>query len=72
MDNQKKTVEALREDVFAEAVELFESDRKAALAWLHQPLRAIGHEVPSEYMNSPENIQEVRNVIGRLEHGVWT
>lgn len=72
MDNQKRSLEALREEVIAAAVELFEGDRQAAIGWLNRELRAIGYAVPSEYMNSPEKIQEVRNVIGRLEHGVWT
>jgi len=53
-------------------VGLFEGDRRAAEAWLNQPLRAIGYEVPTLYMNSPEKIQNVRDIIGRLEHGVWT
>jgi putative toxin-antitoxin system antitoxin component (TIGR02293 family) len=72
MDNQPKTVDALLEDVVTAAVGLFEGDRRAAEAWLNQPLRAIGYEVPTLYMNSPEKIQNVRDIIGRLEHGVWT
>ena len=72
MVEPQENIETFRVEVYAAAVELFEGDQKAALAWLNQPLRAIGHEVPSEYMNSPEKIQEVKDVIGRLEHGVWT
>jgi putative toxin-antitoxin system antitoxin component (TIGR02293 family) len=53
-------------------VELFEGDRQAAIVWLNRPLRALGHKVPAVYMDSPERIQEVREIIGRLEHGVWT
>tara|TARA_R110001599_G_scaffold348060_1_gene574923 strand:- start:493 stop:711 length:219 start_codon:yes stop_codon:yes gene_type:complete len=72
MDNQRKTVDTLREDVVTAAVKLFEGDQRAAKAWLNQPLRAIDDEVPVLYMDSPEKIQEVRDIIGRLEHGVWT
>ncbi|MFL1404622.1 antitoxin Xre/MbcA/ParS toxin-binding domain-containing protein [Marinobacter sp. M1N3S26] len=72
MDNQPKTIDALREDVVTAAVELFEGDRRAADAWLSQPLRAIGNEAPLVYMDSPEKIQAVKDVVGRLEHGVWT
>ena len=71
MDNQQKTTDALRDEVFAAAVELFEGDQQAADAWLNQPLRAIGNEVPTVYMDSPERIETVRDIIGRLEHGVW-
>jgi putative toxin-antitoxin system antitoxin component (TIGR02293 family) len=72
MDCQQKTVDTLREDVVSAAVELFEGDRQAAIVWLNRPLRALGHKVPAVYMDSPERIQEVREIIGRLEHGVWT
>ncbi|MGO1463038.1 MAG: antitoxin Xre/MbcA/ParS toxin-binding domain-containing protein [Marinobacter sp.] len=72
MESQQKTVDTLREDVVTAAVELFEGDQRAAKAWLNQPLRAIGNEVPALYMNSPEKIQEIRDIIGRLGHGVWT
>lgn len=72
MDNQPETIDALREDVVTAAVELFEGDRQAADAWLSKPLRAIDNEAPLVYMDSPEKIQTVRDIIGRLEHGVWT
>lgn len=72
MDNQQKTIGALRDEVFEAALELFEGDQRAANLWLNQPLLAIGYKAPFAYMNSPERIQTVRNIIGRLEHGVWT
>ena len=72
MDNQQKTIDALREDVVAAAVGLFEGDRQAAIGWLQKPLRAIDYKVPASYMESFDRIQEVFDVIGRLEHGVWT
>mgnify|MGYP003628187560 FL=1 len=72
MENQQKPVNTLRDDVVTAAVKLFEGDQRAAKTWLNQPLRAIGDKVPALYMDSPEKIQEVRDIIGRLEHGVWT
>ena len=72
MDNQPKTVDTLLEDVVTAAVGLFEGDRRAAEAWLNQPLRAIGDEVPAFVHGFSRKIQEVRDIIGRLEHGVWT
>lgn len=72
MNNQQKTVDTLRADAINAAVELFEGDQQTATAWLNKPLRAIGDKVPALYMDSPEKIQEVRDIIGRLEHGAWT
>ena len=72
MDNQQKTTEALRDEVFAATVALFEGNQQAAEMWLNQPLLAIGNAVPVVFMDSPERIETVRNIIGRLEHGVWT
>jgi putative toxin-antitoxin system antitoxin component (TIGR02293 family) len=72
MDCQQRTIDTVHEDVVAAAVRLFEGDRKAAIDWLNQPLLALGHQVPASYMDSPERIQEVLEIIGRLEHGVWT
>lgn len=72
MTDQLQMIDELRAETIAAAVELFEGDRQAADAWLSQPLRAIGNEAPLVYMDSPEKIQTVRNIIGRLEHGIWT
>jgi putative toxin-antitoxin system antitoxin component (TIGR02293 family) len=64
--------EELLAQVTAEAVELFEGDSQAADDWLRRPLRAIGYEIPDDFMNSPKKIGIVRDIIGRLEHGVFT
>lgn len=64
--------EELRAEVTAAAVKLFEGDSQAAQAWLNKPLQAIGNEKPYDFMDSPKKIGIVRNIIGRLEHGVWT
>jgi putative toxin-antitoxin system antitoxin component (TIGR02293 family) len=62
----------LRAKVTAEAVELFEGDSQAANDWLNRPLRAIGYEIPYRFMDSATKIGIVRDIIGRLEHGVVT
>jgi putative toxin-antitoxin system antitoxin component (TIGR02293 family) len=61
----------MRGEVIAAAVELFEGDAHATEVWLNTPLRAIGHETPLDYMDTAAKIHTLRNVIGRLEHGVW-
>ena len=66
------TLDDLRSELLSATTELFENDEQAANAWLNRPLRAIGYKTPIEYMDSPEKIRTLREVIGRLEHGVWT
>jgi putative toxin-antitoxin system antitoxin component (TIGR02293 family) len=66
------TLDDLRVELISAANALFENDEKAAKAWLNRPLRAIGYETPVDYMDSPERIGTLRDVIGRLEHGIWT
>lgn len=72
MNNQRNNSSKIRADVIAATVELFEGDAEAAELWLNKPLRAIGHEKPSDFMDTPEKARTLRNVIGRLEHGIWT
>lgn len=49
------------------AVSLFEGDLEAAEKWLSQPLPALGGLTP---IQAP--LEEVLDLIGRLEHGVFT
>lgn len=72
MTDRSDSFEEILIKVAAEAVELFEGDDQAADDWLNRPLRAIGYKVPSRFMNSPKKIGIVRDIIGRLEHGVFT
>ncbi|WP_394132747.1 antitoxin Xre/MbcA/ParS toxin-binding domain-containing protein [Marinobacter nauticus] len=62
----------LREIVIAEAVELFEGDKAAAEQWLSTPVRGLGHKTPNELLTSEKDIEQVRTLIGRLEHGIIT
>jgi putative toxin-antitoxin system antitoxin component (TIGR02293 family) len=57
--------------VFEKAVELFEGDVPAAVAWLKSPKRALGQETPLDYSRSELGAREVEDLIGRLEHGVF-
>jgi putative toxin-antitoxin system antitoxin component (TIGR02293 family) len=72
MTNHTPTLEQLRAETIAAAQRLFDGDELAAEHWLNQPLRAIGDKIPLDFMDSAENTGIVRDIIGRLEHGVWT
>ena len=49
------------------AVELFEGDLDAAMHWLYQPLAVLTGRSPAQ---AP--LQEALDLIGRLEHGVFS
>jgi putative toxin-antitoxin system antitoxin component (TIGR02293 family) len=58
--------------VFEKAVGLFEGSVTEAIAWLANPKRALGNHSPFEYARFEVGAREVENLIGRLEHGVFT
>jgi putative toxin-antitoxin system antitoxin component (TIGR02293 family) len=58
--------------MFEKAVELFEGDVTGAVTWLTSPKRALGHHTPLAYSRTELGAREVENLIGRLEHGVFS
>jgi putative toxin-antitoxin system antitoxin component (TIGR02293 family) len=58
--------------VFAAAIELFEGDLEKARAWLAQSKRGLGGVAPLEFAATEVGALEVENLIGRLEHGVYS
>jgi putative toxin-antitoxin system antitoxin component (TIGR02293 family) len=82
LDRRKKSNRPLKPDesdrlyrlaqVFEKAVRLFEGNVVAARQWLAAPVRALGQQVPLELVQTAVGAQMVIEVIGRLEHGVFT
>jgi putative toxin-antitoxin system antitoxin component (TIGR02293 family) len=58
--------------LFDKAVDLFEGDAAAAKSWLQTPKKALGNRVPLEWAESEIGAREVEDLIGRLEHGVYS
>jgi putative toxin-antitoxin system antitoxin component (TIGR02293 family) len=58
--------------VFERAFGLFDGDRKQAVEWLLQPKKALNGETPLAYCRTSLGAREVENLIGRLEHGVFS
>ena len=58
--------------VFEKAVELFEGDVFSAVQWLATPKRALEKQTPLDYARTEVGAREVENLIGRLEHGVFS
>lgn len=59
-------------DVMNEAVRLFEGDRDAASLWLNRPAKALGGATPMSCLDTKTGVDEVKDLIGRLEYGVVT
>jgi putative toxin-antitoxin system antitoxin component (TIGR02293 family) len=58
--------------VFEKAVELFDGDVAAAVQWLMTSQKALGRKTPLTYVRTELGAREVENLIGRLEHGVFS
>jgi putative toxin-antitoxin system antitoxin component (TIGR02293 family) len=59
-------------NVFEKAVELYEGDVAAAVNWLAMPKKALDNHIPLDYSRTELGAREVENLIGRLEHGVFS
>jgi putative toxin-antitoxin system antitoxin component (TIGR02293 family) len=58
--------------VFAKAIELFEGDRDAASKWMQTPLPALGGETPIDIARTELGARQAENLVGRIEHGVYS
>jgi putative toxin-antitoxin system antitoxin component (TIGR02293 family) len=58
--------------IFDIAVELFEGDLGSARKWLTTPQRALQDKMPLEFAKSEVGSREVENLMGRLEHGIYS
>ncbi|WP_129714499.1 antitoxin Xre/MbcA/ParS toxin-binding domain-containing protein [Pedobacter sp. SYP-B3415] len=58
-------------DVFRYGYEVFE-ENASFNKWVQTPNRALGGEVPLKLMDTFFGMQEVKNLIGRIEHGVYS
>ena len=58
--------------VYEQAMDLFEGDIESARKWLTTPKKALENHSPLEYSRTELGAREVENLIGRLEHGVFS
>jgi putative toxin-antitoxin system antitoxin component (TIGR02293 family) len=57
--------------VVAHAVEVLGSWEKAT-RWLRRPNRALGSAVPLEFLDTDAGARRVEQLLGRVEHGVYS
>ena len=58
--------------MLGKALALFEGDIDAARAWLTTPAPALASRTPQQVASTELGAREVENLIGRLEHGVFS
>lgn len=58
--------------LLAQAVKLFSGDQEKAFNWFRKPNRALGNLSPLAMASTETGAREVENLIGRLEHGVFS
>lgn len=58
--------------LFEHSLRLFEGDREAAVSWLRTPKKALGNKSPLQFARTEVGAREVENLIGRIEHGVFS
>ncbi len=57
--------------IAAQAVQVLGSEERASL-WLRRPNRALGGEPPIEILDTDLGTRQVEEVLGRIEHGVYS
>jgi len=57
--------------ILTEATDILGSRAKAS-SWLHRANRTLGGVRPLDMMGTEAGYEEVRNVLGRIEWGVWS
>jgi len=58
--------------VLKSATDLFEGDKEAAKTWLTKPVRGLGGRRPVDMLATSAETECVLELVGRLEHGVFT
>jgi putative toxin-antitoxin system antitoxin component (TIGR02293 family) len=58
--------------IFQASLDLFEGDRDASIAWLGRKNRGLAGQTPLEMSSTELGGEEVLNLIGRLEYGVFS
>jgi putative toxin-antitoxin system antitoxin component (TIGR02293 family) len=58
-------------DLFLYGIEVFAS-KQNFFKWLNLPNAALGGLEPLELIELPDGVSKVRDVIGRIEHGVYS
>ena len=64
-------LDGLVAQIHMQALDLFEGDEAARDRWMRSPIRALGWKSPNQMLQSLEDIEALRLVIGRLDRGFF-
>ena len=59
-------------EIYDATLDLFSGDKADAREWLLSPVRGLNNSRPIDYARTDYGAREVRNLIGRIEHGVFS
>jgi putative toxin-antitoxin system antitoxin component (TIGR02293 family) len=59
-------------NLFEKAVRMFDGEVGPAVQWLTTPKKYLENEAPLRYARTELGAREVENLLGRLEHGVFS
>ncbi|WP_411353588.1 antitoxin Xre/MbcA/ParS toxin-binding domain-containing protein [Marinobacter alexandrii] len=51
---------------------MFHGDQDETNRWLDSPCLGLGHKTPNKCLETREGIDQVRTLVGRLQHGIIT
>lgn len=54
------------------AIDLFAGDEQSASEWLNKPAMALNGRKPIDMTNSDAELRLALDLVGRLQHGVFT
>lgn len=63
---------ALEIELRKAAIDLFAGDKQSANEWLNKPAKALNGRKPINMTNSDAELRLALDLIGRLQHGVFT
>ncbi len=55
--------------VLALALEVFDNERVRAIAWLHDPIVALGGKAPVEFLDTDAGLRQIERILMRLDYG---
>ena len=58
-------------DLFLYGIEVF-GNKETFFKWLNLPNTALGGMQPQELIEIPEGVSKIKDVLGRIEHGVYS
>lgn len=58
--------------IFGSALDLYEGNREAAVLWLTDINIALGHVAPLDFARTQIGADEVENLVGRIQYGIFS